>query len=109
MPTLTFLGAAGTVTGSKHLLEVDGRRVLVDCGLSQGLKELRQRNWAALPVDPKNIEIMRWLKGFRQTPTMTYLVHGESSALQALSARVQSELSWPTHIAKYLEKVELPL
>jgi metallo-beta-lactamase family protein len=56
MPTLTFLGAAGTVTGSKHLLEVGGRRVLVDCGLFQGLKELRERNWAALPIDPKQID-----------------------------------------------------
>src|SRR5439155_27164309 len=45
MPSLTFLGAAGTVTGSKHLLEIDGHRILVDCGLFQGLKELRQRNW----------------------------------------------------------------
>ena len=49
MPSLTFLGAARTVTGSKHLLEVDGRRILFDCGLFQGLKELRQRNWAPLP------------------------------------------------------------
>jgi metallo-beta-lactamase family protein len=56
MPTLTFLGAAATVTGSKHLLDVDGRRVLVDCGLFQGLKELRERNWAALPIDPKRID-----------------------------------------------------
>ena len=54
--SLTFLGAAGTVTGSKHLLEVDGRRLLVDCGLFQGLKELRQRNWEPLPVDPATIE-----------------------------------------------------
>jgi metallo-beta-lactamase family protein len=47
---LTFLGAARTVTGSKHLLEASGERVLVDCGLFQGLKELRLRNWAPLPV-----------------------------------------------------------
>ncbi len=53
---LTFLGAAGTVTGSKHLLEVGGRRVLVDCGLFQGLKELRLRNWEPLPVDPRTID-----------------------------------------------------
>src|SRR6266700_6351260 len=53
---LTFLGAAGTVTGSKHLLEADGRRILVDCGLFQGLKELRLRNWAPLPVDPATID-----------------------------------------------------
>jgi metallo-beta-lactamase family protein len=56
VPSLTFLGAAQTVTGSKHLLDIDGHRVLFDCGLFQGLKELRERNWAALPVDPKSIE-----------------------------------------------------
>jgi metallo-beta-lactamase family protein len=54
--SLTFLGAAGTVTGSKHLLELDGRRILIDCGLFQGLKELRLRNWGALLVDPARID-----------------------------------------------------
>ena len=54
--TLTFLGAAGTVTGSKHLLEVDGRRILVDCGLFQGLKALRLRNWEPLPIEAASIE-----------------------------------------------------
>jgi len=54
--TLTFLGAAGTVTGSKHLLEADGRRVLVDCGLFQGLKELRLRNWDPLPLDAAGLD-----------------------------------------------------
>ena len=56
MTTLTFLGAAQTVTGSKYLLETAGRRILVDCGLFQGLKELRERNWQDLPVDPKQID-----------------------------------------------------
>ena len=56
--SLTFLGAAGTVTGSKHLLEVDGRRILVDCGLFQGLKELRLRNWEPLPIDPASIDVV---------------------------------------------------
>jgi len=55
-PSLTFLGAAGTVTGSKHLLEADGRRILVDCGLFQGLKALRLRNWEPLPLDPATID-----------------------------------------------------
>ncbi len=55
-PTLTFLGAAGTVTGSQHLLEGDGRRLLMDCGLFQGLKELRDRNWAPPRVDPKSLQ-----------------------------------------------------
>jgi len=53
---LTFLGGAGTVTGSKYLVEAGGRRVLVDCGLFQGLKELRLLNWARLPVDPASID-----------------------------------------------------
>jgi metallo-beta-lactamase family protein len=56
MSSLTFLGAAGTVTGSKHLLNVGGRSVLVDCGLFQGLKELRQRNWEPFPVNPASID-----------------------------------------------------
>lgn len=53
---LQFLGATGTVTGSKYLLEHKGHRVLVDCGLFQGLKELRLRNWAPLPVAPDSID-----------------------------------------------------
>src|SRR5207247_5628237 len=56
MPSLTCLGAAGTVTGSKHLLDLGDHRVLVDCGLFQGLKELRDRNWAALPIDAARID-----------------------------------------------------
>jgi metallo-beta-lactamase family protein len=52
---LTFLGAARTVTGSKYLLEHEGTRVLVDCGLFQGLKELRQRNWEPFAVPPASI------------------------------------------------------
>jgi metallo-beta-lactamase family protein len=55
MPTLTFLGAAGTVTGSKHLLDAAGVRLLVDCGLFQGLKELRERNWQPLPIPASDI------------------------------------------------------
>jgi metallo-beta-lactamase family protein len=53
---LTFLGGSGTVTGSKALIEHDGQRVLIDCGLFQGLKQLRLRNWDALPVEPARID-----------------------------------------------------
>jgi metallo-beta-lactamase family protein len=56
MAKITFLGAAGTVTGSKYLVEVEGKRLLVDCGLFQGSKELRQRNWEKLPIDPAAID-----------------------------------------------------
>ncbi len=55
---LTFLGATGTVTGSKFLVENDGYRVLFDCGLFQGLKELRLRNWNPLPVAPATINAL---------------------------------------------------
>lgn len=53
--SLTFLGASGTVTGSKYLLTVDGRRLLVDAGLYQGEKQWRERNWEPFPVDPASI------------------------------------------------------
>ena len=56
MATLEFLGATGTVTGSKFLVETGAGRLLVDCGLYQGLKVLRQRNWERLPVDPASID-----------------------------------------------------
>ena len=56
MARITFLGAAGTVTGSKYLVEANGRRLLIDCGLFQGGKELRLRNWAPLSVDPSSID-----------------------------------------------------
>src|ERR671922_2738034 len=50
MMTLTFLGAARTVTGSKYLLDTGAAKVLIDAGLFQGLKELRERNWQDLPI-----------------------------------------------------------
>ena len=56
MISLTFLGAARTVTGSKYLVESGGARILVDAGLFQGLKELRLRNWADFPVPPSSIQ-----------------------------------------------------
>jgi len=58
MSTLTFLGATGTVTGSKYLLEAGGERLMIDCGLFQGEKELRLRNWNPLPVPAASIQ---WL------------------------------------------------
>ncbi len=53
---LTFLGGAGTVTGSKTLVETAGGRILVDCGLFQGEKRYRLQNWDPLPVDPASID-----------------------------------------------------
>jgi metallo-beta-lactamase family protein len=62
MANVTFLGAAGCVTGSKYLVEAAGsgaastKKLLVDCGLFQGTSELKDRNWKPLPVDPKTID-----------------------------------------------------
>ncbi|MFW5846275.1 MAG: MBL fold metallo-hydrolase [Planctomycetota bacterium] len=53
---VTFLGAAGCVTGSKHLIDSGDTRILIDCGLFQGFKHLRARNWARFPVDPASID-----------------------------------------------------
>lgn len=53
---LTFLGGTGTVTGSKAVLERGGRRLLIDCGLFQGVKQLRLRNWAPIPLAAEGVE-----------------------------------------------------
>lgn len=53
---LTFMGATGTVTGSKYLLTSNYKKIFIDCGLFQGYKELRLRNWGSLPIDPSKID-----------------------------------------------------
>ena len=55
MSSIEFWGGVGTVTGSKYLVQTNRARVLVDCGLFQGLKELRERNWAEPPFDPRSL------------------------------------------------------
>lgn len=56
MASITFYGGVGSVTGSKYLLESNGKKVLVDCGLFQGLRELRERNWEDPPFIPSEID-----------------------------------------------------
>ena len=58
MPQLTFLGAAGTVTGSQYLVEAGGQRLLVDCGMFQGSRALKQQNWVEPTVDPASISFV---------------------------------------------------
>lgn len=53
---ITFMGATETVTGSKYLLEVENKKIMVDCGLFQGLKELRLKNWENPPVKPSQVD-----------------------------------------------------
>ena len=56
MAKISFYGGTGTVTGSKYLLESNGKKILVDCGLFQGLRELRERNWDKLPFNPEEVD-----------------------------------------------------
>lgn len=84
MSTLTFLGAARTVTGSKYLLEVGGRRLLVECGLFQGLKALRSLNW------------------------QSYLVHGEPTPMDLLKTSIEQQLGWSVRTPSLQETVTIP-
>ncbi|HEX8735238.1 MAG TPA: MBL fold metallo-hydrolase [Pyrinomonadaceae bacterium] len=56
MATISFYGGVGSVTGSKYLLEHDGKKVLIDCGLFQGEKQLRERNWQEPPFNPQDLD-----------------------------------------------------
>src|SRR4051812_41820360 len=55
---ITFCGGVGSVTGSNFLFEADGKKILVDCGLTQGVKLADDINWAPFPYDPKSIDIL---------------------------------------------------
>ncbi|HET7232989.1 MAG TPA: MBL fold metallo-hydrolase [Longimicrobium sp.] len=101
-----FLGAAGTVTGSRHLVEAGGSRVLVDCGLFQGLKSLRERNRQPFPVDPGAVDAVvlthahldhsGWLpvlvrEGYRGPIYCTAATRDLTAILLADSAHLQEE------------------
>jgi metallo-beta-lactamase family protein len=103
---LTFLGASGTVTGSQYLLQSGGSRILIDCGLFQGYKQLRLRNWARRPYDPRTLDAVVLThahldhsgylprlvnQGFRRT---IYCTHGTRELCRVLlpdSGRLQEE------------------
>lgn len=105
-PLIQFLGAAGTVTGSRFLLQHQGTRVMVDCGMFQGVKELREMNWDRFPVEPSTIDAIlithahldhsgflpRLVKlGFRGA---IYLTHYTGKLVEVIlrdSARIQTE------------------
>ncbi|MEZ5161061.1 MAG: hypothetical protein R2709_10210 [Marmoricola sp.] len=78
--TLTFLGAAGTVTGSKYLLTVDERRILIDAGMFQGEKKWRLRNWEDFPVPPETITDVLFTT---RTPTTVPICRLSSNAASA--------------------------
>lgn len=73
--TIHFLGAAGTVTGSKYLIDTEDHQLLIDCGLFQGLKELRLKNWEYPPVDVSAIDAVLLTHGhFDHTGYLPLLV-----------------------------------
>ena len=96
--SLQFLGAASTVTGSRYLLEVGKRRILIDCGLFQGFKNLRERNRAPFPVDPASIE----------TVLLTHAHIDHSGYLPALVKRGFRGNILCTHATQALAAILLP-
>ncbi|WP_328619375.1 MBL fold metallo-hydrolase RNA specificity domain-containing protein [Streptomyces sp. NBC_00354] len=108
---LRFLGGVRTVTGSKFLVESDHARILVDCGLFQGVADLRRRNWDTEIADVPHFsahadagQIIDWLRS-APAPHTTYLVHGEESASETLRDRIDHELGWTAVVPKSGEAV----
>jgi predicted metal-dependent RNase len=126
---ITFLGAADMVTGSKHLVHLGGRRILLDCGLFQGFKVLRERNWAPFPVPVKEIDavvlghahldhsgysrhekalplygVNDAKRAITPAPRQVFVVHGEPAPADAL--RIRDELGWAVRVPEHLATKE---
>jgi metallo-beta-lactamase family protein len=95
---VTFLGAAGTVTGSKFLLESRDSRFLVDCGLFQGIKKVRQRNWSDFPIDIASIDAI----------VLTHAHIDHTGYLPVLTARGYSKPIYCTDATADLAAILLP-
>ena len=119
---ISFLGGTGTVTGSKYLVEFGTRRILVDCGLFQGFKQLRLRNWKPLPIPARDIDTVVLAhahidhsgylpllvrQGFAGRPRIVFVTHGEPASADGLRQRIDRELGWACEVPDYLETVDL--
>jgi len=95
---LSFLGANATVTGSKYLIETNESRLLIDCGLFQGYKPLRLRNWTEFPVDPASIDAI----------VLTHAHLDHSGFLPRLAAQGFKGIVWSTAATQALCGILLP-
>src|SRR6266853_363279 len=93
MPKLIFLGAAGTVTGSKYLVEAANKRLLIDCGIFQGTPELTDRNYKPLSIDPKTFNYV--------VLTHAHLDHPGLHALKLMPRTGAFDVSPEFHIDSY--------
>ena len=79
---IKFLGGAGTVTGSKYLLSINDKKILIDCGLFQGVKNLREKNWQEFPINISTIDAVIltiaaiFLRSPKQVIPVLYIVAG---------------------------------
>jgi metallo-beta-lactamase family protein len=95
---LQFLGGAGTVTGSKYLLTVNNQNILIDCGLFQGLKNLRLKNWDPFPIEPSKISAI----------VLTHAHIDHSGYIPRLIAEGFQGKIYSTHATRDLCKILLP-
>jgi metallo-beta-lactamase family protein len=102
--TVLFVGFQAEGTRGRKL--VDGAREVRLKGRDVPVAARIER-FDSMSAHADASEIMRWLSGFSRAPSMTYLVHGEPAALEALRTRVQTERQWPAQVARYQERVEL--
>jgi metallo-beta-lactamase family protein len=111
---------AATISSPKNTVLFVGYQAAATRGrlLTDGAKEIkllgrvypvaaRVERYDSMSAHADAAEIMRWLSGFSRAPRMTYLVHGDSGALQTLAARISAERQWPVHVAAYRETVNL--
>jgi metallo-beta-lactamase family protein len=103
--TVLFVGYQAAGTRGRNLIE-GAKRVKLH-GQQIAVKA-RVERLDSMSAHADRSEIMRWLSNFKRPPSITHLVHGEPSALEALRVRIDAELHWPVHVAGYLERVEIP-
>ncbi|OGT49646.1 MAG: hypothetical protein A3E82_03240 [Gammaproteobacteria bacterium RIFCSPHIGHO2_12_FULL_38_11] len=123
---ITFLGAAKTVTGSKYLITIGSKKILVDCGLFQGYQAAGTRGERLLRGEPeikihgamvpvraqiKSLnsmsahadyqEMLNWLGNFKNTPRKIFITHGDIEATIALKNKIEERFNWSCVIPEY--------